>query len=347
VFNTISDSYILVALWTGCAAVLLTLVVAGSVIVLRINLRRAERREKATVAKWRPVLSAVLMNEPQAVLPPLARSEEADFMKLLVHFHASLRGEAHQALNRLAYRLNCDQLAMRLLERGKRAEQFLGILVLGYLRAATAMPLLLRHAADTDSLKSSYAFWAVVQIDRALAAGIASNFIAREDWPLSQIAIILKDAPDATAAILSEVVANSDEEKMPRALRLAESLRIALPDEQLQTLLRQPDVEVLIAALRIANSPMLLPEVRALLTHENWRVRLQAARALGRIGDRSDIARLTSLLQDSEWWVRYRAAQALLDLPFLSASDLEALHAHPDRFARDILTQVQAERTRA
>jgi hypothetical protein len=345
VFNTTSDPYVLVALWTGSAAALLTLVVTGSIIVLRMNLRRAQRREKATVEKWRPIMTAVMMNEPMSVLPPLARSEEADFLKLLVHFRASLRGDASQALNRLAYRLNCDKIATRQLERGNRAEQFLGILVLGYLRAGSAMPLLLRQATDADSLKSSYAFWAIVQIDRALAASIAANFIAREDWPLSQLAIILKDAPDACVAILAETISKADVQLMPRALRLAESLRISLPLEQMKMLLRQSSIDVLLPALRVANAPELLPDVRALLAHENWRVRLHAARALGSIGDRSDIERLTALLQDREWWVRYRAAEALLDLPFLTPIDQEALRSHPDRFARDILAQVLAERS--
>jgi HEAT repeat protein len=345
VFNTTSDPYVLVALWTGSAAVLLTLAVASSIVILRMNLRRTQRREKATIEKWRPIMTAVMMNEPLAVLPPLARSEEADVMKLLVHFHASLRGEASHALTRLAYRLNCDKIATRLLESRNRAEQFLGILVLGYLRAGSAMPLLLRQATDKDSLKSSYAFWAIVQIDRTLAASIASNFIAREDWPLSQLAIILKDAPDACAAILSETINKADVQHLPRALRLAESLRIVLPVAQLKILLQQPSIDVLLSALRIANAPELLPDVRALLAHENWRVRLHAARALGRIGDRSDIERLTSLLQDREWWVRYRAAEALLDLPFLTPIDEEALRSLPDRFARDIVAQVLAERS--
>jgi HEAT repeat protein len=101
---------------------------------------------------------------------------------------------------------------------------------------------------------------------------------------------------------------------------------------------------VVIAALRGVLTPDTLAEVRALLGHEDWQVRVQAARALGRVGERSDAARLTSLLGDPQWWVRYRAAQALRELPLLSQADLDAVRASlTDRYALDMLDQVLAE----
>ena len=52
------------------------------------------------------------------------------------------------------------------------------------------------------------------------------------------------------------------------------------------------------------------------------------------------------LLADVEWWVRYRTAQALAGMPFFSATELELLRNNlSDRFARDMLGQVLAERT--
>jgi HEAT repeat protein len=69
-----------------------------------------------------------------------------------------------------------------------------------------------------------------------------------------------------------------------------------------------------------------------------------AAKALGRIGDASDVDRLVGLLGDREWWVRYRAAQAIVELPSLGRAQLDALQAAlTDRFAADILAQVMAE----
>ena len=82
---------------------------------------------------------------------------------------------------------------------------------------------------------------------------------------------------------------------------------------------------VLGQCLRLLKSAEDLDVVRDCLTHGDWRVRVQAASALGRIGVAEDEERLTPLLSDKEWWVRYRAAQALSRLPSVPASKLKSL----------------------
>jgi uncharacterized protein (DUF2336 family) len=104
------------------------------------------------------------------------------------------------------------------------------------------------------------------------------------------------------------------------------------------------DPEVLAACLRLLKSAEDLLVVRECLSHEDFRVRVQAAAALGRIGEASDEELLVPLLSDTEWWVRYRAAQALSRLPYLPEPKLKTIQAaQPDPFARDILAQVMAE----
>jgi HEAT repeat protein len=84
--------------------------------------------------------------------------------------------------------------------------------------------------------------------------------------------------------------------------------------------------------------------VRSLAAHPQWIVRVQAAAALGRLGGEEDAQRLQTMLGDPEWWVRYRAGLALVQLPFVSRQSLTALCAQlGDRFAADMLRQVLAE----
>ena len=66
--------------------------------------------------------------------------------------------------------------------------------------------------------------------------------------------------------------------------------------------------------------------------------------AAGRIGEDEDEALLVPLLGDQEWWVRYRAAQALAHLPTMQAPRLRSIQAsQTNPFARDILSHVMAE----
>ena len=71
---------------------------------------------------------------------------------------------------------------------------------------------------------------------------------------------------------------------------------------------------------------------------------MQAAKVLGRIGQQEHLSLLEALLDDREWWVRYRAAQSIASLPFLGPNQLRQLRRRQsDRFAADILQQAFAE----
>jgi HEAT repeat protein len=76
-------------------------------------------------------------------------------------------------------------------------------------------------------------------------------------------------------------------------------------------------------------------------------VRVQAARALGRVGEPADRDILVAMLRDPEWWVRYRSAHALAARPFATPEEIVAAAAGlGDRFARDIVSQALAEARR-
>lgn len=74
-------------------------------------------------------------------------------------------------------------------------------------------------------------------------------------------------------------------------------------------------------------------------------MRLQAIRALGRLGQRSDMAPLFSAPSDPQWWIRHRAAEALANLPFLDDAELLSIEQHcEDCYGRDAIAQVRSIR---
>jgi hypothetical protein len=133
---------------------------------------------------------------------------------------------------------------------------------------------------------------------------------------------------------------------LPRVLQVIEGLRITLSSALMVRLLRDGQPDVLIPALRLVADPALREAVQPHLQHTDWRVRLQAARTFGRIGLREDLPAMSGLLTDSQWWVRYRTAQAVAALPFLNRGELQRMADEAgDRYATDILRQVIAEGT--
>ena len=344
-FTAPADPILAAAYWTGIGALGLTLLLGAQIIRLRMALRRRERREARALARWRPVLSAAIIGETPDELPRLSDSERPHFIKLWVHLQASLRGEASLALNAVARRLGVAIDARAMLARGPRTDRLLATLLLGHLRDRKSWDTLRDMTNSPDVTLSLSALWALVRIDPpAAAAYLTPLFIERDDWAMSHVAGILKEASAPVAGVLADLLPALPPERLPRALRIAEALRIVLPDDLLSGALAAADIELVTAALRIVDTPGLLLQVRELLAHPDWQVRVLAAKALGRIGDRSDVDRLVALLADREWWVRYRAAQAVVELPWLGTAELDALQAAlTDRFAADILAQVIAE----
>lgn len=321
--------------------VLLVLQIVG----LRLRLRARERRSAQVVARWRPIITQTLAGARPRDLSMLEPGEEIDFFKLWLHYQASLRGEARIALNWLATDIGCERVALRLLARGDRGEQLLSVLVLGHLgRPETALRLQ-EASLSRDRLLAVHASLALVQIDPRLAASaMAPGMVVNPSWPVREVVTILQDARAQCAPIMNSMLRILDPHQLPRLLQVMEGLRIAVPPAELARLLKHEEVEVQIGILRIVSDPAMRPVVLTLVAHPDWRVRMHAAKALGRVGRRDDVAMLTSLLSDREWWVRYRTAQVMAGLPFLSADDLRRIAAESsDRFVGDMLRQVMAE----
>ncbi|MFW2354949.1 HEAT repeat domain-containing protein [Hydrogenophaga sp.] len=346
-FSATSDPYLLAALWAGTIALGLTVALAAVIVVLRLNLQRQERRWSAFVERWRPLLLAMMMepDEPPT-LPALARSERTLFLRLWVYLHESVRGTAAEELNQAARVLQIDRTARRLLVRGTRAERLQAVLALGYLRDEAAWDALLKLARRADGLVSVNAARALIQIDAFKGAETLMPLIlSRRDWDVSRVAAFLVEARDAFWLHLVRQLPSLPPRDLPRALRLADALRLKLPASAVRVLLQpgQP-AAVVKAALRLVSTGELLDDVRACLQHPDWRVREQAAQQLAQQATPDDIPALARQLDDPRWDVRMGAAQALAQLPFLSDEQLTEF-GRPGTASDTVVRHVLAERT--
>lgn len=344
-FSTISDPHLRIAGAAGVAAVALTLLIGVIVVGLRLHGRRDERRWEAFVAEWRPLLLGVMLSPESGPLPALARWDQGRFLRLWTYLHESVRGDATERLNQAALQLGMDERARAFLLRGSRAQKLQAILAAGYLKDRTAWPALQAMAAGRDGLISVNAARALIRIDALQGAQYLMPLIlARRDWELTRVAAFLEDARDVFWLLLIKRIPAMTAQELPRALSLADALRLQLPPATLLHLLDlgQPPA-VLIQALRLTAAGELGDRVRLCLSHPAAAVRLEAAHAMARLGGPADVSQLAALLEDSEWTVRLGAAQALSSLPFLSTAQLVALQGK-NSAADEVLRHVVAER---
>jgi len=339
-----------------CGAVLLVTVVLLllQILLLRARLIRRTAREQHFLEVWRPLMVAATVGRADTI-PPLDDSDKLYFLKLWNHLHESLRGEAKTRLNILAASYDIAHYAHSLLRRKNLGLRLLALNTLGHLKDRTAWQDILHLAQLPDPLLSFSAARAMFLIDADNAVNdLQQALLERVDWPPAQFALLLQGNGTGKAySVLVDtairLAGSTESDELAQLDRLLQLLEVA-PYQHVISAIRtilsaSRNDQVIAHCLKFLREPDDLPSVRNLLDHPNWVVRLQAARALGRIGTADDVLHLSALLSDPVWWVRYRTAQALLALTRGDAQSLAEVRTRlDDRYARDMLDMVMAEK---
>lgn len=346
-FDTISDPALQLAAGVGATAVAMTVAMAGLVVALRWRALRLTRRHSAALAKWRPLLVRAAAGD--VVDPPHLPARDCLSLLLLWNqMQESLRGESHDRLNVLGERLGLYTLARRLETSRSLSLRVLGHATLGHFAHVSDWARLDQSMQALHTPASLAAARALLRIDAESAAPhVLQRYLAHTDWASPRVGTLLREAPHE--AIAASFVQRLLDGSLYERLRLLPLLRFAeVPniDGVLDRLVRSSrEPQVLSIALRQLHGPAALADVRHLAWHEDPLVRSAAAQALGRIGTDADQDRLQQMMSDTNWWVRYRATQALLGMPRLEADDIVQLRRTlSDRYARDMLDHVMAER---
>lgn len=330
------------------ASSVLLLLMIGTMRAIRL-LKEGQLEGRA--GAWRDALHRATEDPESAPMPRLRESDLPEFLVLWSHLQESLRGDAAANLSILLRRHGLDARVMELLHRRSTRLRLIAITALGHLREERAWPDLEAIARERGPVMSFAAARALLRIEprRALEA-LGRSIAAREDWPLARLASLFQElgpavvTPPLMGLMMMRPIARLD--RLVKLARFGHRERIA---PIVRAWLSQgEDAGVIAAALNYVEDSADVPWARAAARHTDWRVRVAAARALGRVGDRGQLASLLQLLRDPVWWVRYHAAQSLVRLHGLSPTELEALRdGARDAYAADMLSQALAERARA
>lgn len=345
-YATPSDPLLRFALYSGLAVLLLTVVLLGAIVVVRFAVNRHKQRERALSERWQPVFFHAVEGVPCA--PPRIYGRDRETILLIwIHYTESIRGEARQRLRQLALDLQLERSARKLLARRNVRLRLMAVVALGRMESGAAWEQLAALLVDPNPMLSLLATRSLLQIDAARAVPIMLAQLARrDDWPLAKLVPMLGEVPaEALAAPLLLELKTVTAANAPRLLALLDTANLGDTWPVVAPLLRadQP-APVIAAALGACKDSRAINAVRLRAGHDDWSVRAQAAAALGRLGAEQDGLRLQAMLGDSVWWVRYRAALALTQMPFVSRQALVELCPQlGDRFAADILRQALAE----
>jgi HEAT repeat protein len=292
---------------------------------------------------WRPLFFESITEMPQ-VLPVIPASDWFTLVQLYNSIQESIVGEAKNHMNVLARRIGLDRVALNLVRRGKLSHRLTAIIALGNLREKTAKGYLERILLDKSSLLSLLAAHALLRIDpQSTIVPIAVLCSSRRDWcPVRVIEMLSEAGTDTIVGPLSKVAADAPTDESIRVLGFLEATRCAAAIPVAHDILerRGLDDRMIVACLRLFAEFAIsedLPLIRGYLTHRNWCVRLHAVKALGRLGSQGDAHLLISRLDDDNWWVRFRTAEALANFSFMTKTRLTDIQARASSRGQKIL----------
>ena len=349
-FRTEFDALTTIALWSIAAVLVATVTLLVYTIGLRVATVSAERRRRAFVNRWRDVFALSVMSADAAretPLPKIRRSDQVDLLEEWNRTCSMVEGDAIGNLVTLAKRTHIPELAMKLFRRRRISSRILAVQTFGHLRAKDMRDEIRDLVDDENTALSITAAAALVDIDPDFGISVVAPLInERRDWPRTRVSTILRQAGSSRISEpMYRAIRSADNNGKTYLLQFARLVEPEVLDALVTDLIRETnDAGVLNASLKLVSGYHGVPRIASLTKHSVWFVRMQAAKVLGRIGQPEHLKLLEALLSDREWWVRYRAAQAITALPFLGPNQLRKLRRQQDdRYAADILQQSFAE----
>lgn len=337
-------------------SVLLTvfsLILLGIIVTIRVNAERRASRTARYRRRVEPLVTGLVAGRrrPDEVLPELQRDPD-EALALLMEVSEQLQPADRPKLRPLFAALPLlgdlrQDLRSRNWEKRLPAAERLGYLgdhgTVDDLVAALKDEVLVVRFAAARSLVSLRTADAVEPI--LLAFDVPGELNER------RTAEILHEMGDAAAAplvaVLQEGAGKYSDSVLNVAARVLGMLRAHAAVAPLKNLLRSKEFRVRLNAARSLGAigdRTGLSDVTALADDPSWEVRNVVMQAIGKLRGADQASVLVRALADEAWWVRFSAAQALFSLgePGLQALK-QAAQSAADRYARDISRQVLEE----
>ncbi len=329
--------------------ILLSLVILS---IARIRFLIKRRHNEKVEAIWLPVLE----NESEE-RPPLLKSQWSHVLHLWVDLRAKSATENAARLDKIAREVGLDDVIFAILTPR------------GY--SIFSRPIWLRILALTaaqwfPSKRVINNLWgALASNNRGIALRACTSLVSlkAENYEKAVIKILFR-FPEQAPTIAAEIGAAGGGEilhvlepfldRLPNytitnfislAERSTDKSLLPLIIEKLHKYRNSEEAGSLLRAIGNLGGYEQRNEVIPFLNNDIPFLRIQAAKTLGRIGDLSDIPLIIPLLSDENWWFRYRAAEAIVNLGGKNYTYLQQmLNNEKDPTVSDILRHVLSEK---
>lgn len=309
---------------------LITLVVL-TIVVYHLRNKIKEKKYSNKKKKWEHYLFKYLAGE--ITIKEAAGLMDSNYFYLydfIKPYLKNLKGDDFEKIKKLLKENGMNKFFLEKLKNGRKDEKIKAAVFLGKIKSEKALPLLEIYLDSDNKDLQTVSIWAVADIGaRRLFFKVLKLTLKERRFTFEILTeILIRFGRDICGQIEDFLKDNFyRENKLEIILGVPEYQVLALfydifgyfryyPGVQLMEPILTPDCndEVLIHIFK-ALVKMEYPvdkDLSPFLKHDNWVVRSQAARYTGVIKAEGYLEELLFLISDSNWWVRYYSAWAIL-----------------------------------
>jgi hypothetical protein len=334
---------------------LLTLLAAAAVVVATLLLcsrwhGRQAGRAGCLVRTLERMLPCWVERDPSASevdwLTHLSEFDRPVLLRFCIGIMPGLQRKTAERLRGALHR--SGQLQGEVLRLGLRspAHRAAACRILGRLGQADTIPLLVERLRDADAMVRRQAIGALADLGAVETIGAVAEAIDASDGWSNLLAIMaLARMGPASGPHVGALLAGSKSPVMTKALlQVTGQLGVAADPAAVRALASHPDPEVRIEAVRtlgnIAPDGESVEICLAAMDDPEWPARALAAWSLGRLRDGRAIPRLERAMGDTAYWVRQHAAEAMAELGEAGEAALRRRLNDANPFVRDMAAQV-------
>lgn len=317
------------------------------IILVRLRLIFVQYHKKKFKQRWQPVFLASLYGEVEleGIRRPFAFKT---FLHEWNHFTFKVKGESRVGLIALLENMNVQRDMEKMIRSSHVGYKIQALITLTAVASEKYWYLLEEAIESKNPHVSITAFGAMVETNPLRTFTEHSRTVVRRrDWTEVTLGkIFSRVIQNRVINLFSIELLGADDRDLTRLLKVLSVFRKFDNVEFIRAMITdRENPYVLAGVMELMWNPVFAPSLRAFAEHDNWVVRKQAARLIGRLGSTDYIPSLKKLICDSSWWVRYRAAESLCTLPGMSKEQLMMLLDEVnDRYGKDILAQVMVEK---
>ncbi len=346
-----ANAFFLFILSSAIVCLFLALCFFAGAVFWRVRLVARQRRIGPLIEEWRKHFTDGIGEDTP--VPPVSYHDAFTILNLWNKLHQddSQKQSAQEwaRLEAIGRRLGFARIASTILNHGDDNDRIVALTTLGYLGEHGALGtarVLTRHRNGDLSFA---AYRALVLIEPDEVTSFLRAAAGRSDWSITDVERFLRELPpERTAAAFRHTLEGAGRAETIQLLRYLPSCESqGARTAALAILQATSDPDVATAALRALGQRAQRAD-RAVIRRfidggQPVFLRLAALNALSPLCNADDHDLLMSLLGDSSYWIRYRAAQALIRIPHGDAVASRLVERLEDRYSRDILKQALAE----